>query len=198
MLLALAALTLTGCANGVLGKKTVQVEAEHRGLAGQHVAVMVAADDRTLFYSPKAPERICRVVTGHLVEQLPQMQATSPRQVIQYQDDNPYWATKRANQLIEQMDVQRLVLIDLVEYRTREPGNAHVFKGQVTANVAVHSADSDDPDNPTFYHTVSTQFPRGTTLGVVNANTQDIELGMVKLFGHQVARLFYDHEVQRE
>jgi len=196
---------LPGCAvvpwtaHGVAGgAKTVKVEAEHRGLEGQRVAVMVAADDRTLFYSPNAPRMICRVVTGHLVEHLADIQATAPRRVTAYQDQNPYWPTMRAGNLVQQMGVDRLVLIDLVEYRTHEPGNAHLFKGQVTANVAVHSADSDDPDNPTFYQTVSTQFPPDTSVGVVNADTQQIEMGMVKLFGQDVARLFYDHEVQRE
>jgi len=202
--LLLLALGATGCglipwaAHGVAGgKQKVNVEADHRGLEGQRVAVMVAADDRTLARSPKAPGMICRAITSDLVANVPGLTAANPRDVMTYQQQNPYWPTTLESRLLEAMEVDRLVRIDLAEYRANKPGNAHVFHGSVRANVSVHSADSDDPDNPTYYRTVTTQFPENTELGVVDAEQEQIELGMTKLFSRKVARLFYDHQVKR-
>lgn len=195
-----------GCAVGAWladsvagGERRVKVEADYEGLAEQRVAVLAAADQRTLFYTPGARERIVREVSAGIAEHVPGTTLTDPGQVADFKRRNDHWAAMRASRLLDVLEVDRVVLIDLVEYRTREPGNQHVWRGQVTGNVAVHAADADDPDNPVYYRTIGATYPEDDDVGVVNPDTEDetIELGMVKVFGRDVARLFYNHEVRR-
>ncbi len=195
-----------GCIGGWLadsiagGPKHVKVQAAYQGLAYQRVAVLAAADDRTLFHSPKAQANVCRAITTELCANVPGVQVTNPREIVAFQKDNPYWATQRPSQLIKEMNVDRLVLVDLVEYRTHEPGNSNVWQGVVTGNISVHEAGAKDPDNPSFYQTISARFPEDSRVGVVNpdANHDNIEFGMVKVFARDVVRLFRDHEIEVE
>lgn len=204
LLLALLLPALPGCgivswlAHGVAGgEKRVKVKAEYTDLADQRIAVLVAADSRTLFRAPQAPEMICRAVSSYLAEHVEGATLMNPRQAIAFQNDNPHWPTTRPGELLEKLEVDRLILIDLAEYRLHEPGNRHLARGMVTANVAVHARDADDPDNPAYYRTVATRFPEDSTVGVVNADEQSLELGMVKSFSLSVARLFHEHEIKR-
>lgn len=201
-----AVLTLTfaagGCqvvpwlAHGVGGgDKKVDVKAEYRGLDNRTVAVMVMADETTLFGYPQAPGTVTRAVSSHLAQGVPGVTVMDPNQIIAYQRANPYWTTYRHGELARAMGVDRLVLIDLVEYRTHEPGNAHVWQGVTSGNIVVIESDAEDPDNPAYTNTVRVQFPEDTKVGVVNADSDKIQLGMVKLFSQRAAGLFYDHEV---
>lgn len=205
--LALAALllmsfSLSGCSvlawltHGVAGgERRTKVKAEYPELANQRVAVLVAADSRTLYRAPQSREKVCRAVASYLAEHLPTATLMNPREVVRYQADNPHWATVPPGRLLDELAVDRLVLIDLAEYRLHERGNRHLARGVLTANVTVHAADADDPDNPDYYQTVTTRYPEDSTVGVVNADAQSIELGMIQAFGMSVARLFHDHEI---
>lgn len=201
-----AAMAMPGCAIGgwvadslAGGERRVKVEADYEGLADQRVAVLVAADQHTLFYTPRARERIVREVSAGIAEHVPGATLTDPAEVAEFKRQNDHWAALRVSRLLEQIEVDRVVLVDLVEYRTREPGNQHVWRGQVTGNVAVHAADATDPDNPVYYRTINVTYPEDSDIGVIHPDTEDetIELGMVKAFGRDVVRLFHHHEVRR-
>ena len=68
------------------------------------------------------------------------------------------------------MDVDKIVLIDLVEYRTHEPGNSYIWQGLITANIGVIDAHASDPDNFVYYNTVQVRFPEESSIGVVDAD----------------------------
>ena len=179
------------------GERTVQVEAQYEGLANQSVAVMVAAADTTLFQYPKMTDRICKSVSQRLNKHIEGVTLMNPEQVLSYQSENPYWHTLRYSRLIERMGVDRIVLVDIVDYRTHEPGNKHVYKGVATANIGVIEAQAADPDNFAFHTTVTTEFPDDTKVGLVNGDQQTLALALTKRFSRRVGWLFYDHEETR-
>ena len=206
IMLAWPLLTAPGCAvAGVVadrvagGERRVKVEADYRDLEDRSVAVLVAADGAMLYHSPQARERVIRQTSAGVAEHVSGTTLANPRQIVEFQNTNPYWATVPAGRLLEVLDVERLVLIDLVEYRTHDPGNRHIWRGRITGNVAVHAADVSDPDNPDYYGTVTVNYPEDDQIGVVDpdTDTQTIELAMVKVFARDVVRLFHDHEVRR-
>ena len=176
--------------------KLVDVPAEYVGLQNKSVAVMVAADGLLTYNYPQAAEQICRVVTGKIAANVPGVTATIPDQVMAYQKANPYWQNVRYGELVEKMGVDNIVLIDLVEYRTHEPGNAHLWQGIITANVGVIDAAAQDPDNFVYYNTVQVRFPEKSTVGVVDSDDESIQLGMLLLFARDAGGLFYDHQVE--
>lgn len=179
------------------GEKAYQVEAQYAGLRGQTVAVMVAADEYLLFTQPRIREAVGRAVSGELAANVEGVTVANPARVTAFQEANPYWATTPYTELIDAIGAQRLVVIDLAEYRLHEPGNKHVWKGVAAGGVSVVEADRPDPDRLAFETAVRVEFPENTELGLIDANRQAVELATLKLFSKRVGRLFYDHEVRR-
>jgi len=177
-------------------KKMVDIPAEFMELDGQKVAVMVAADGLLLYQYPKAPDQICRAVTGKIAAHVPGVTTTIPNQVMRFQKDNPYWQNIRYGELARKMGVDKVVLIDLVEYRTHEPGNAYLWQGIITANIGVIDTHAQDPDNFVYYNTVEVRFPEKSSIGLVDSDDESIQLGMLILFARDAGGLFYDHQVE--
>lgn len=206
VLVALAALLLPACgmagwmahgAAGGKGKKKVQVKAQYLGLPGQKVAVMVAADEYILSRYPDSLLAVSRAVSARIAANIPDATLVPPAQVVEFQKKNPYWTTVPYGRLIDQLDVERLVVIDLIEYRTHDPGNVWVWQGMIAGEVNVMEAESEDPDNPVFTTTVRAQFPEKSEIGDVNTDDQTVEVGMLVLFTRDAAGLFYDHEIMK-
>lgn len=191
-------LGLVGCGPMPGEKVMVDVTAEYLELADQRVAVMVAADGHMLHNYPHAPARLTTAITSMIAQHVPGVTTTIPEQIQRFQKDNPYWMNMRYSDLVKKMGVDKIVLIDLVEYQTHEPGNAHVWQGLITGNIGVIDANAQDPDNFVYYNTVSARFPQASDIGVIDADDETIQLGMVLLFSRKGGGLFYDHQVEAE
>ncbi len=196
LMLASVCLSSAGCGPWPTETQTVDVTAEYLGLADQRLAVMVAADSHMLSSYPDAPLHICKTITARIANHVPGVTTTIPDQVLKFQAANPYWMNMRYGDLAKKMGVDKIVLIDLVEYQTHEPGNAHIWQGLVTANLGVIDADAPDPDNFVYYNTVSVRFPETSSVGIIDADDETIQLGMVVLFARKGGGLFYDHQIE--
>jgi len=179
------------------------VTAEYTGLQNRTVAVLVNADEVTLFGHPNADANVARAVSGRIASLVPGAQVVNPKDIIKFQQDNPYWNTLLYAELIKKLDVDRVVSVDLVDYTTNEPGNVHVMRGRVSANIGVieragTQTTTSDPDNLAYAKLVTIEFPKESTVGVVNADRQTIELGMLDRFSREVAHLFADHVIEVE
>ncbi|MFP4145912.1 MAG: hypothetical protein ACOCTI_05460 [Phycisphaeraceae bacterium] len=197
--------TATGCgigpwmAHGIAGgDKTADVKAKYRGLENQDVAVLVAADPASLAEHPRAPELVSRAVSGQIAKYVPGIGVANPGELAAFQRRNPYWKTQRPSELIDRLDVDRLVLIDLADYRTHEPGNAHVWQGVIAGTVSVIEADAEDPDQAAFFDVAQVRFPEDKVLGVVDADDETIQLGMLQAFARLAGGFFYDHQITSE
>lgn len=204
LLLVLSMLTAAGCniaawaAHGAAGgKRTYHVKAQYLGLENQRVAVMVAADEYTLFQAPGAPLKVSRAVSSRIAANVPGVTVVPPRDVMKFQQENPYWTAVPYGELVAKLDVDRIVLIDLIEYRTHEPGNAHVWQGMATGEIGVVEAEAEDPDNFAFATTVRAQFPEQSAIGMLNTDNETVELGLLVTFARDAGGLFFDHEVVR-
>ncbi|MEX0777813.1 MAG: hypothetical protein WD042_19095 [Phycisphaeraceae bacterium] len=200
-MLLLAAVLVPGCAVLGLaaygvggGTKTLKVDAQYRGLAGRSVAVVVAADEYVLYEFPNAPLAVGQVVSSELVTHIPGLRVTDPRQVVDFQRANPYWATLPYGALVKRLGVERIVYVDLSQYSTHEPGNASLWQGVIAGGVSVVEAEAADPNNLAFSHAIRAAFPEGREIGVTGADNQTVEIGVLKTFAKKVAWLFYDHE----
>ncbi len=176
--------------------KPVPVAAEYLDMPGNRIAVLVAADDMILYRFPSSTFRVTEAVSRRIATNLPDTSVTLPREIVEFQRDNPYWITTIPGRLIDQLGVDRLVVVDLSEYRTNEAGNANVWQGTVAGTVSVYEADAEDPNNRVFEKTVRVDFPDDSKIGVVSeTQTQlTIEAAMLEIFSLRAAGLFYDHE----
>ncbi len=198
--LVLSALCLhgTGCGAMPGEKKMIDVKAQYLGLAGQRVAVLTSADPHLLHEYPKATLVINKAITARIAKHVPGVTTTIPDEIDAFQKQNPYWENMRYGELAEKLGVDRVVLVDLIEYQTHEPGNAYIWQGLVTANIGVIDADSRDPDNFVFQNTVQARFPEKSDIGLVDSDNDTIQLGLIYLFSRRGGGLFYDHQVEAD
>lgn len=196
-------LASTGCEAGRFaayvvggdGERQVHVKAQYRGLENKRFAVLVAADEYTLFTYPGATQAISREMAARIATNVPGSVPMNPQEVAQFQKNNPYWITVPYGQLLERLKVDRLVVVDLVEYSLREPGNAHIWQGQIIANVGVAEAESPDGNRLAFNMTVKARHPDDSgRVGVLNSDDHTIQLGLLATFSTQAVWLFHDHE----
>jgi hypothetical protein len=196
-LLFLGGCEFLGFMAGTLDNKKVgsrSVEAEYTGLAGKRVAVLVSADDMALYRFPRSTYRVTHKVTQDLAENLPEARFSLPQQLTDFTQRDPYWVARRPASLMRDLGVDRLIIIDLNEYRTNEPGNEHVWQGVIDGYVSVYEADTEDPDNRVYEKQVRSEFPDASKVGEISGSDESVEAGMLQRFGRDVAWLFYDHK----
>lgn len=174
--------------------KPRDVAAQYTDLADKKIAVMVLTDDVTRYHFPEAALNISLTMSRALAQHVPGVTTVDPEAIVKFQRDNPYWSTVPPSRLLRQFDVQRLIVIDVAEYSTHEPGNKHLWRGVIDAAVAVYQAEDADPDNKAFEQRVRAEFPENSTVGLTQGDPKTIQLGVLKGFTFRAAGLFYDHQ----
>lgn len=200
-LLALAVmfLGLTGCHESVHDPKEYDVTAQYLGLDGKRVAVIVAVSDQTNYQFPDARARLTREISRRIQLNVPDVKVTNPDDVLVWQNANEYWTARPPSMLIASLDVDRLVIVEIGEYRVTDSGDTNIKRGVISANVNVVEADAPDPDNYAFGDSLRVAFPDEfrTKIGLVQADVQDIYTITVARFTEQAAGYFYDHTITR-
>lgn len=170
------------------------VAAQYHGLAHQRVAVFVLADGPTRQRFPSAVRNLKATVSRAIAENVEGVTVTPTQDALDYQRRNPVWSVMPASRVLRALDVDRLVTIDIAEYRTQEPGNQHLWRGVIDAEVAVYEADAWDADHKAFAQNVRAEFPEGTTVGLVGADHQSMQAAAIKTFTRRASGLFFDYE----
>lgn len=201
LLLAATAL-LGGCQVFGLGAQAFgggsqTVAAEYNGLAGRTVAVLVAADEGTLYANPQIAADLGRIVSSSIASNVDAATLMDPQQVEKFQDENPFWFTVPPNVVRGRLGVQRLVIVDVIEFKTHEPGAAHAWQGVMSANVDVIEAESPDANNAAYRGVVAIRYPPGGKVGVLDVDAETMRFAMYKAFAAELSNLFSDHEVVR-
>lgn len=196
----LMGLLVTGCGPSRSVTQTViDVKGQYLDLANRSVAVVVSMSDYAEFNHPTAKAMITEEMVRRIQTNVPGVTLTSPREVLKWQRDNPYWATRPASMLIKQLKVERLVLVEIGEYRTHEPGDKHILRGVISASVNIVEAEADDPDNfgASFTKNVMYPEPGESKIGRVGDDEALIEARTQIRFSETAAGLFYDHQIIR-
>jgi hypothetical protein len=121
------------------------VVAEYSGLTGKSFAVVVAADRVVQGSDGAMVNRLTNGITGMLVanQQVIGFSGFVPGpRVLEFQYNTPGWPSWSYGRVADEFTVERLIVVDLYEYRLNEPGNAHVWDGMVAARIGVVEADA--------------------------------------------------------
>jgi hypothetical protein len=203
-LLATSAVGLGGCelagwaANGVaMAQPPVTVKAEYHGLDNKIVAVLVDADQAVLFEHPLAQYEVSAAVSARLAENIPGVKVIDAKQVVDFQQRNIYWNTSKLADVAAKLGANRLVVIDLIDYRWHEPGNINIWRGMVSASVNVVESDGPKPNDPAYSTTLTAAYPPKKPEGIINGDVKTIRFGTLDLFSRGVANKFHDHSEDR-
>ncbi len=198
-----AVATLTGCyAFGLAELErregTHPVETEYEGLQGKSVAVVVNADRKIQSEFPTVVEQITARVNERLSKNGAARSHSDTTELLSFLYNRPQWTTKPLGELAKELKVERIVYIELREFRLHEPGNSWTWDGAVSGVVAVIEADSDAPDEYAFQRPISVSFPDSPGLGPAQFNGQDVASVLLKRFVDRAAWPFYKHDEDNE
>ncbi len=174
---------------------TKTVPADFVGLEGKSFAVVVAADRSLQAEHPGLLEAITVRVTERLATptNVPRAGGFVPAsEVLSFQYDNPGWEARSRSELMDSLGkVDRLVFIDLLDYRLHEPGNMYQWDGVAAGTVVVMGRGS---ETPLFQRNVTVRFPGKSGIGPDDLNRTAVTSGLLSRFIDRSTWPFYSHE----
>ncbi len=214
-----ALVSMNGCAIGALvgavgseieRNKKIEVLAEYDDLDGRTVAVLVDLDPMTMYEHPSLVTNITSGVVNSLRRNVPTARVMPAELSLQWQYSTPGWNAMAFSEMADSIRmnnravygengdvaIDRIIHIEVVEYRLNPPGNRYEWDGVCAANVRVIESDEQayDPDLPALDQSVVAKFPDQAGVGWESASADRIALGLLVKFVEETVWLFYDHE----
>lgn len=197
-----AAASLPGCAAGKLvgamaganeAQKIIEVPAKYSGLENKTFAVLVNGDAFMLYEHPDVPEIIAAGVTARLQRDVVGARALPPQAVIDWQFRTSQWNALPYGELAEQLNVDRVVLIDLQEYRLHPPGDRFFWEGVCMGRIGIIERGGLDPDTFAETFDITSTFPKEKGVTRESAYEANIRKGLLFEFVQKTSWLFHMH-----
>ena len=164
--LVLAVLPLVSC-NGDIFGHTVQVKAQYLNLAGHTAAVLVSTPDHVL--DPDAASDIGQAVTRRIMDNVKGVTMVPYSRSQAFVEANPYWTTRPPSSVQKALGVDRLIVVDVAEFKTHEEGsNGELLQGVASGYIRVLEAENKNADNFVLNHLATSNYPplRRSTVGL--------------------------------
>lgn len=201
--LAAAAAFASGCAAvGFFGAVARNIEeagssdiqAQYDGLEGKTFAVIVAADRSIQADNPEIVPLMTNEVTRRLSENCGASGVVPAAEVLRFQYQRPGWVAMTPTDLAKELEVDRLVFIDLTDFTLTDPGNPYLWNGSASANVQVLEADGSLGDTFAFRETMRVKYPEQEGLSPMQLPGETVRLELSRRIINRVSWLFFDHE----
>jgi hypothetical protein len=177
---------------------THEIKAEYTGLEGKSFAVVVTADRLIEADHPGLSDRLTSKMTERLSASanIPRAGGFIPApQVLRYMYDNPGWIARPLSELAKGLGgVDRVIFVQVTEYRLNDPGNAYEWDGVASANVSVIEADGSDPDGFAYEKSVVVRFPDKKGVGADQINRGGVTSALSLRLIDRATWLFYNHQ----
>lgn len=174
------------------------VEPQSLLLADKSFAVLVTADRSIQGDHPQLVEYLTAKITERLADP-----ANTPRaggfvpaaDVLRYVYDNPGWAYQTREDLGRALGgVQRLVVVEVIDYQLHEPGNQYVWEGRAAGTVTVFDLESSTPELAALEKSVSVPFPDQRGQGPEQLPRNMVNSALALRFVDRATWLFYSHK----
>ncbi len=173
---------------------TKPVAAEYTGLQGKTCALVVSADRYVQSEDAGLVARLTVAMTQRLADSTGAKGWVAPQRVLQAQYNTPGWSAMDYSELAEALGVERLILVDLYEYRLNEPGNAYLWDGRAGATVGVVEADGPLAGEFFFSKEILVRFPDGSGFGPTDFPASTVSQRLQNRLIDRVTWLFFEHE----
>ncbi|MEO0512602.1 MAG: hypothetical protein AAF108_06860 [Planctomycetota bacterium] len=170
-------------------------EAEYTNMTEQSFGVIIAADRSIQADHPSLVQYLTQRVTAELMENTDATGVVPADRVLGYQYNNPSWSAREYIEIADEFGVDRLVVIDLQEFRLHDPGNSYLWDGQAAASVVVLERDSITPNDFAFRKFLQVGFPDTNGLGPAQLREEVVRTELAIRLSNRISWLFYDKEV---
>jgi len=172
----------------------IEVLSKYTGLENTTVAVLVHADHAMLYEYPMVKPNMTANIAARIQQNVSGTHVLAPSQVMTWEYQTPTWSSMPMGQVCELLDVDRVVYVDVLEFRLNPQGNRFLWEAAAVANVSVFERYSLDPDAPVEEFSVTSRFPDERTVTREQLRQEQVEAGIVGRFCQKVSWLFYDHK----
>ncbi len=157
----------------------------YAGLKHQSVAVIVYADDATLFMYPQAAQEVSSFLAYDLKRAVPSARILDYHDVINYQNKTPNWQALPIKSIGLHFSVDRVIYMELLDYSTHAPGAMHLLQGHIKARVYVY--DTHLPgDGRVYSTTINTRWPRFGPQPVYHGDTNVVRMNTLTAFSAEL------------
>ncbi len=171
------------------------VPAQYTGLANHTYAVVATTDRAVQAEFPAIVPTIIQRLDLQLAENTGASGHIPGDDVIGYLANHPQWVAWSRARIAKELGVERIVFVEINEFRTNEQGNQYVWNGLVWGTVSVIEADPDNnTDQEVFHKDFQITFPDGGGYGPDDMSKQVVAGELLRRFIQRAAWLFYDHE----
>lgn len=188
-----AAELIGGMAQNLEYQKLVDTPPKYTGLENHTVAVIVDTDLSMLYEYPDLGAKVSAGVSARIARDVPGARVLNPQVVLSWQYRAPQWAALPYGEMCAELNVDRIVMIEILEYRLNPPGNRYVWDGTATARIGLIERDGLDPDSFAETFDVSAKFPNMEGVSKDDATSQQIETGLLAEFIKKTAWIFHQH-----
>lgn len=173
-------------------------KATYEGLTDKNFAVLVSADRMIQANYPEVVPQMATGVSSRLAENVDAQGYVPGERVLSYQYNNPSWAAKSYSEIAKELGVERLVIVDIQEFRLNDPGNRYIWDGVAAATVGVVEADGPFPDDLTHEHFVNVTFPDTGGYGPEDYSRLQMLSVLKTRFVNRATWPFYDAEIPND
>lgn len=171
-----------------------EIEAEYFGLEGHSFTVVVSADRLIEGNNPGISARINQRVNDRLIQNASPSYAIPSADLLGVLYNAPQWPAMTRNEVASMLGVERLIVVELIEYRLNEPGNKYVWDGSASCLVSVYESDSPFPDDPVFEKALRVSFPDASGLMRTEIPESAVNTELANRLTNRISWLFYTHE----
>jgi len=182
-----------GAAQNFEYQKLKEVLPRYDGLEHQSVAVLVDAPLELQYSNPEMVDQLSGGLASRLMEHVPGMTLKHPMQVRQWQYATSQWNALALGEIAEELGVDRVVLVDIQEFRLHPRGNRWLWEGVCRAAVGVIESDGYDTDTFADIWEVTANFPDLEGLDRDSASEWEVQTGLLAEFVKRTSWLFYTH-----
>lgn len=132
----------------------------YTGLAGHSYAVVIQADREILAENPNLMEYLLAQVNARLAENAGASGHVPTEQLLLYLMNNTRWGAMSNAELAAALgNVERLVVLDLSDYRLTEENNPYVWAGLAQGRLSVFEADGAGGGEVAFEREIRVTYP---------------------------------------
>lgn len=168
--------------------------AEYEGLRGRTYAVIVSTDRVIEAEHPGVVGYLTGRLNRLLYENAEPSYWIPTDRLLGYLYDRPSWNAIPRDELAQDLGVERLVVLDLAEFRTIESGNPYLWNGAAEGTLRVYESDSAAPSEPVLEATFRVTFPDGDAMLKERMPEELVMTELANRLSNRSAWLFYEHD----
>lgn len=174
-------------------QKLIEVLPKYDDLAGKSFAVLVETDMAVQYENAGLSRWMTSAITDRIAREVPASRPLPPNYILDWQYRTRQWEAMTYGEMADQLNVDRIIHVDLIEYRLNPPGNRYEWQGVIGARVNIAERDGLDPDVALDTLTVDARFPIETGVGAETMSKNFVETVLLNDFVKRVSWLFYQH-----